>query len=121
MSVRFRSQNAGANFNVSAPGRDTALFMGMAQGQDFSGVLPATGTYVVQQSDVDAGTIDNTASVASTQVTTPVTDSVSTPIAAAPAATGSKPAMEDGVAAAAHKKPGKHGKQDKHETKEDEP
>jgi len=48
MSVRFRSQNAGANFNVSAPGRDTALFMGMVQGQDFSGVLPATGTYVVQ-------------------------------------------------------------------------
>ncbi|MBK9432548.1 MAG: hypothetical protein IPN50_09065 [Sphingomonadales bacterium] len=46
-----------------------------------------TGTYVVQQSDVDAGKIDNTASVASTQVTTPVTDSVSTPIAAAPALT----------------------------------
>ncbi|MBP6379293.1 MAG: DUF11 domain-containing protein, partial [Sphingorhabdus sp.] len=51
-----------------------------------------TGTYVVQQSDVDAGKIDNTASVASTQVTTPVTDSVSTPIAAAPALTLDKQA-----------------------------
>lgn len=48
MSVRLRSQNASANFNVSAPGRDTALFMGMTQGSEFSGVLPASGTYVVQ-------------------------------------------------------------------------
>lgn len=48
MSVRLRSQNAGANFNVRAPGSDTAIFMGMTEGSEFSGTLPATGTYVVQ-------------------------------------------------------------------------
>ena len=51
-----------------------------------------TGTYTVQQSDVDAGKIENTASVSSVQVTTPVTDKVSTPIAAAPALTLDKQA-----------------------------
>ena len=53
---------------------------------------PSAGTYAVRQADVDAGTIDNTAFVSSTQVTTPVTDSVSTPIAAAPALTLDKQA-----------------------------
>jgi len=48
MSVRLRSQNTSANFNVMAPGSDTAIFMGMTQGSEFSGTLPATGTYVVQ-------------------------------------------------------------------------
>jgi len=46
-----------------------------------------TGTYVVTQADVDAGTIDNTAQVISDEVTTPVTDDENTPIAPAPALT----------------------------------
>ena len=39
-----------------------------------------TGTYVVKQTDVDEGEIVNTASVESTQVTTPVTDTQTTTI-----------------------------------------
>lgn len=42
------------------------------------------GNYVVKQSDVDKGLIDNTASVQSAQVTTPVEDSESTIIASNP-------------------------------------
>ena len=40
-----------------------------------------TGTYVVQQSDVDAGSISNTGSVTSTEVPGPTTDVLNTPVA----------------------------------------
>ena len=44
-----------------------------------------SGTYVVSQTDVDAGTIDNIGSVSSTEVTGPtVTPTVSTPVTQAP-------------------------------------
>ncbi|MGB0764812.1 MAG: SdrD B-like domain-containing protein, partial [Luminiphilus sp.] len=51
-----------------------------------------TGTYTVQQSDIDDngggdGDIDNTASVVSTEITTPQTDSTETPITQLPAYT----------------------------------
>jgi uncharacterized repeat protein (TIGR01451 family) len=63
-----------------------------------------TGTYVVQQSNVDAGQIVNTASVVSTAITTPVTATVTTPIARNPAITANKTAaltVDGGVAGAA--------------------
>ena len=44
------------------------------------------GTYVLTPADVNSGALNNTASVSSTQVTTPVTDSVSTPLVPAPIA-----------------------------------
>lgn len=48
MAVTFRARNPSAYFNVTAPGRDTALFVGQVSGGDFKGVLPVDGTYVVQ-------------------------------------------------------------------------
>jgi uncharacterized repeat protein (TIGR01451 family) len=45
------------------------------------GTCSLVGTKTVTQSNVDAGTIVNTANVTSTLVTTPVTDSVTTPVA----------------------------------------
>ena len=68
------------------------------------GTCVLTGTYVVQQSDVDAGQIVNTASVTSTSITTPVTATVTTPIARNPAITAVKTAVlttDGGVAGAA--------------------
>ena len=47
MSVSLRARNASANFNVLAPGSDTAMFIGQVSGNDFSGALPMDGTYVV--------------------------------------------------------------------------
>ncbi|MDF2994494.1 MAG: hypothetical protein K0R27_131 [Xanthobacteraceae bacterium] len=48
MAVTFRARNPSASFNVMAPGNETAIFNGSISGGDFSGVLPADGTYVVQ-------------------------------------------------------------------------
>ncbi len=48
MTVTFRARNPSANFNVNAPGSDTALFVGSVSGSDFTGTLPADGIYVVQ-------------------------------------------------------------------------
>lgn len=55
MAVTFRARNPSASFNVMAPGNDTAIFNGSISGGDFSGVLPADGTYVVQVYLVRAG------------------------------------------------------------------
>ena len=44
------------------------------------GTCVLTGSYVVQASDADLGKVDNTAQAVSTEVTTPVTDSTSTPV-----------------------------------------
>ena len=44
------------------------------------GTCVLTGSYVVQASDADFGKVDNTAQAVSTEVTTPVTDSTSTPV-----------------------------------------
>ncbi|MFZ5635477.1 MAG: DUF7507 domain-containing protein, partial [Pseudomonadota bacterium] len=68
------------------------------------GTCVLTGTYVVQQTDVDAGQIVNTASVTSTTITTPVTTTVTTPIARNPAIAANKTAaltVDGGVAGAA--------------------
>lgn len=48
MTVALRARNPSAYFNVTAQGSDTAIFVGQTSGNDFSGVLPANGTYIVQ-------------------------------------------------------------------------
>jgi hypothetical protein len=47
MKVTLRSNNSANFFNVTAPGTDTALFIGADRGNHFSGSLPADGTYKV--------------------------------------------------------------------------
>lgn len=48
MVVKFTPTHGAAYFNVMAPGQDTALHIGSTSGNDFSGALPATGTYTVR-------------------------------------------------------------------------
>ncbi len=57
-----------------------------------SGTCVLTGTYTVTQADVDAGTIDNTAMVASVEIATPVTASNSQPVGQTEALSLVKPA-----------------------------
>jgi hypothetical protein len=47
MKVTLQSDNSANFFNVTAPGTDTALFIGADQGNHFSGSLPTDGTYKV--------------------------------------------------------------------------
>ena len=47
LSVSLRARNASANFNVLAPGSETAMFIGQVSGSAFSGVLSVDGVYVV--------------------------------------------------------------------------
>jgi len=49
MSVSFETSNASSYFNVLPPGGgQEAIYIGSSEGNDFTGVLPANGTYVVQ-------------------------------------------------------------------------
>lgn len=49
MSVDFQTSNASSYFNVLPPGGgQEAIHIGSTEGNEFSGVLPADGTYVVQ-------------------------------------------------------------------------
>lgn len=48
MSVSFKPRRTSAYINVTAPGTDTALFVGSVSGNSFTGTLPADGVYVVQ-------------------------------------------------------------------------
>ncbi|WP_238719644.1 hypothetical protein [Nitratireductor alexandrii] len=51
MTVVFEPSNAGAYFNIYEPGKgpgEEAMFIGAINGNDYSGVLPADGTYTVQ-------------------------------------------------------------------------
>lgn len=43
----LESRNPSANFNVWAPGSDTAMVIGSVVGPEFEGPVPATGVYTV--------------------------------------------------------------------------
>lgn len=45
LEVTLSTANTSAAFNVTAPGRSEALFIGSVQGERFVGVAPATGDY----------------------------------------------------------------------------
>lgn len=45
LSVTMTTANRSAHFNLTAPGSDTAMFIGSIDGNRFSGKLPATGAY----------------------------------------------------------------------------
>ncbi|MFC3713237.1 hypothetical protein ACFOMD_11675 [Sphingoaurantiacus capsulatus] len=45
LSVAMTTTNRSAYFNLTAPGSDTALFIGSIDGGKFSGKLPVTGDY----------------------------------------------------------------------------
>jgi hypothetical protein len=48
MQVTLSADNPQANFNVLPPGSREAIFIGSAEGSRFSGVLPATGRFVIE-------------------------------------------------------------------------
>lgn len=48
LTVDFKPTNASAYFNVTAPGADSALFIGSTSGNRFSGPLTVSGRHVVQ-------------------------------------------------------------------------
>lgn len=48
LSVRLRTSNTSAYFNVARQGADEALFIGSTSGNQFTGRLPANGDYVVR-------------------------------------------------------------------------
>jgi hypothetical protein len=47
LTVSFKPTNASAYFNVTAPGADSALFIGSTSGNRFSGPLTTSGPHVV--------------------------------------------------------------------------
>ena len=48
LTVDFKPTNASAYFNVTAPGADSAMFIGSSSGNRFSGPLTVSGRHVVQ-------------------------------------------------------------------------
>jgi hypothetical protein len=48
LTVDFKPNNASAYFNVTAPGADSAMFIGSSSGNRFSGPLTVSGRHVVQ-------------------------------------------------------------------------
>ena len=48
LTVDFKPTNASAYFNVTAPGADSAMFIGSTLGNRFSGPLTVSGRHVVQ-------------------------------------------------------------------------
>jgi hypothetical protein len=48
LTVRFTPSNLSAYFNVLPPGLEAALFIGSTAGNDFTGTLPADGTYTIR-------------------------------------------------------------------------
>lgn len=48
MTVSFSPSNLSCYFNVTAPGSETALFVGAESGNEYAGMLPASGDYVVR-------------------------------------------------------------------------
>jgi hypothetical protein len=48
LTVDFKPTNASAYFNVTAPGADSAMFIGSTSGNRFSGPLTVSGRHVVQ-------------------------------------------------------------------------
>jgi hypothetical protein len=48
MTVTLNPSNRSTYFNVTAPGEDSAIFIGSSEGNKFSGKLPKSGDYVVR-------------------------------------------------------------------------
>ncbi len=48
LTVDFKPSNAAAYFNVTAPGADSAMFIGSTSGNRFSGPVTVSGSHVVQ-------------------------------------------------------------------------
>jgi len=48
LTVDFKPTNASAYFNITAPGADSAMFIGSTSGNRFSGPLTVSGRHVVQ-------------------------------------------------------------------------
>ena len=48
LKVDMKTSNASSYFNVTAPGADSALFIGSTSGGSFKGVVPKTGDYTIQ-------------------------------------------------------------------------
>lgn len=47
VSVKLVSSNASANFNVTAPGAEQAMFIGSTSGTSFQDTVPSTGDYKI--------------------------------------------------------------------------
>lgn len=47
ISVKLVSSNASANFNVTAPGAQQAMFIGSVSGTDMKDVVPSSGDYKI--------------------------------------------------------------------------
>lgn len=47
LRIALASRNTSANFNVWAPGSDTAMVIGTITGPDFEGPVPVTGRYTI--------------------------------------------------------------------------
>jgi hypothetical protein len=47
MTVKLVSNNASANFNVTAPGAMQAMFIGSVSGNEFADTIPSSGDYKV--------------------------------------------------------------------------
>lgn len=47
MTVKLVSNNASANFNVTAPGTMQAMFIGSVSGNEFADTIPSSGDYKV--------------------------------------------------------------------------
>lgn len=47
ISVKLVSSNASANFNVTAPGAEQAMFIGSTSGNEFKDVIPSSGDYKI--------------------------------------------------------------------------
>jgi hypothetical protein len=77
MTIDMTTSNNGAYFNVTAPGADSALFIGSTEGGEFDGVLPVSGDY-----RVDVYMMRNAArrgEVAEYTISFKITDSVEAP------------------------------------------
>lgn len=47
ISVKLVTSNASANFNVTAPGAQQAMFIGSTSGTTFQDVIPSSGEYTI--------------------------------------------------------------------------